>query len=88
MKNFKEYAKISEDKKEKIAKLAHDQWSNWMKYLFGKGKKNKDGSFTIAKESVDRWERQMNTPYDKLSEKEKDSDRKEADKFLKELCGE
>jgi len=71
--------------KEKIAELAHDQWSGWMKYLFSKNKKNKDGSFTIPKEFVDRWERQMNTSYEDLSEPEKDSDRKEADKFLKML---
>jgi len=73
------------DIREKTAKLAHDQWSGWMTYLLSKNKKNEDGSFTIPKELVDRWERQINTSYKDLSEPEKDSDRKEADKFLKML---
>ena len=34
---------------------------------------NKDGSYTIPKEYVDKWTRQINTSYDELSEQEKDS---------------
>ena len=33
--------------------------------------------------AVDRWTRQLNTDYENLPEEEKDSDRKEADKFIK-----
>lgn len=32
---------------------------------------NEDGSYTIPKEFVDRWTRQMNTKYIDLSEQEK-----------------
>ena len=39
-------------------------------------------STTIQKWNVDRWRRQINTNYTDLSEKEKESDRKEADKFI------
>jgi len=67
---------------EKFAILAHSQWAGWMKYLFGKSKKNSDGSVTIPKELVDRWERQMESSYENLSEPEKDSDRTEAKKFI------
>lgn len=75
--------KKGETLKEDLSNLAHEQWSGWMEYLFSKSVKNEDGTVTIPKWAVDRWERQVNTSYKDLSEEEKDSDRKEADKFLK-----
>ncbi|KKM63074.1 hypothetical protein LCGC14_1423090 [marine sediment metagenome] len=69
--------------REKFAELAHSQWSGWMKYLFSKGEFNKNGTWTMPKWAVERWTRQMNTPYLELSESEKDNDREESDKFLK-----
>lgn len=68
--------------REELADLAHKQWSGWMEYLFSKGNKNEDGTFTIPAWAVERWERQLNTEYKDLSESEKDSDRNEADKFI------
>lgn len=75
-----------QDEKEKLAELCHDQWSGWMKYLFSKcvTKVGVPGAF-MPDEFYNRWQKQMNTAYENLSEKEKDSDRKEADKFLKLL---
>jgi len=70
------------DLREELAKLAHEQWSGWMKYLFDKSKKESDGTVTIPKWAVDRWEKQMNTEYSELSELEKESDRNEANKFI------
>lgn len=74
--------------KEIFAELCHKQWSGWMKYLFSKcfpereqfDKEN--GNLIIPAWAVKRWKRQMETPYSKLSKKEKDSDRNEAEKFL------
>ncbi len=34
---------------EKYASIAHEQWSDWMKYLFEKSTKNTDGTVTIPK---------------------------------------
>jgi len=68
--------------REKLAKYAHDAWSGWMKYLFEKSTKNPDGTVTIPKWAVDRWTRQMNTDYWDLSQDERESDRKEADKII------
>src|SRR6056297_1021793 len=74
--------------REKLADLCHKQWAGWMEYLFSKcfaevGQFDKDtGNLVIPKWAVDRWRRQMNTPYTELPENEKESDRKEADKFL------
>lgn len=68
---------------EALADLCHKQWSGWMEYLFTKGHFNEDGSFTINTESTQRWVGQMETDYNDLSEKEKESDRIEARKFMK-----
>ena len=68
--------------REQLAELAHKQWSGWIYYMFGKSKLLPDGRLIIPKWAVDRWTRQADTPYAELSEKEKDSDRTEADKFI------
>lgn len=70
--------------KEKLAELVHEQWSRWMKYIFNRcNEHNKiDGAMVIPEWEVDRWKRQLKTPYCELSESEKDSDRGPADKFL------
>ncbi|MGX8701379.1 hypothetical protein [Caproiciproducens sp.] len=68
---------------EQGAHIAHKQWSGWMKYLFENSIQNTDGTVTIPKWAVDRWTRQINTPYEELTEEEKESDRIEARKYLK-----
>ena len=75
---------IDQADREKVANLCHDQWSGWMRYIFDPNcsKQNADGSITIAPWAVDRWKRQMKTAYADLSKEEKDSDRREADKFI------
>jgi hypothetical protein len=70
------------EKRELLAKLAHEQWSGWMHYLFSKGTYNEDGTWTMPVDFVNRWHRQMTVPYDRLPEEEKDSDRKEADRVI------
>lgn len=65
-----------------LAKLAHEQWSGWMEYLFEKGVFNPDGTWTMPSWAVQEWFHQMKTPFSELSNKEQDSDRKEADKFI------
>ena len=75
------------EKREVLADLCHEQWSGWMKYMFTKGYKNIDGSFTIYPESVERWSRQMNTPYAELCEPEQESAKVDATKFLEIFNG-
>lgn len=74
--------------REKLAALQHSIWSHWMQWLFkvSKGSINiegESGEVIIPEELVQRWKRQMNTPYSELSGKEKDSDREQADKIFK-----
>ena len=73
----------SKDIIEDMADQEHDSWARWMEHLFNKSEKNPDGTVTIPKDKVDRWERQMKTDYEDLSDKEKESDRKEVRKFIK-----
>ncbi len=70
------------DLREQLAALAHEQWVGWMTWLFKISRRNPGGSVTIPKASVERWDRQIATPYDQLPELEKASDRMEADKVL------
>lgn len=82
------------DVREALAEYAHEAWSGWMKYLFGKGERRGQFSADPTKYSeievvwimpawaVERWTRQMNTSYADLPESEKESDRQEADRML------
>lgn len=61
---------------EKLAELEHDRWSRWEKW-----RKRPE----VTAEDEERWVRQRETPYAELSEKEKESDRKEARRTLELL---
>ena len=65
-------------KLEKMADKVHESWANWQSWLHSICIKNEDGSLTIPKSRVERWERQIKTKYAELSEEEKESDRNEA----------
>jgi hypothetical protein len=68
--------------RERLARICHIMWQGWMNYVFEVSRANKDGSVTIPAWAVQRWRRQISTPYVDLSEEEKDSDRREADKIM------
>lgn len=68
--------------REELAALIHDMWSGWIGHVASKSTLNPDGSMTIPAWAVRRRERQMKGSYNDLSEKEKNSDRREADKVL------
>jgi hypothetical protein len=86
---FGESFSIGDDLREKLADLCHEQWCHWMRYLFSKCESLPEISslagILMPTWAVERWKRQMNAQYSELSEEEKDSDRKEADKFIKLL---
>ena len=62
----------SEALRESLAALEHEQWALWAQWQM-------DHS---SPDNVERWKRQIATPYAELSEREKDSDREWADKVL------
>ncbi len=91
---FKEYVKEMEENKELIEQLSaaeHASWSRWMKYVFDVCDAysiidtdgfDRNKGVLIPPELVERWQRQIDTPYDELSEQEKQSDRDEVAHIL------
>ena len=73
---------MEKDVIERLASYEHDRWSRWQKHVFNKSIFNKDGSYTIPKEYVDKWTRQINTSYMDLTEEEKQKDRDEAIRII------
>jgi hypothetical protein len=65
------------------ADVEHEIWSSWMQYMFTKGTYNDNGSWTMPTWAVQRWSRQMTTPYYELAESEKVSDREQVRKHWK-----
>lgn len=69
--------------KTSLAANAHDAWSRWTTHLLNQCSANEDGSLTIPASSVQRWERQIATPYDRLTDQEQASDLAEAELILR-----
>jgi len=67
---------------EALADCEHESWARWQAYLHSVCTENSDGSLTIPPEYVERWVRQIHTPYRDLSESEKQSDREEVARIL------
>ena len=65
---------------EKLADIEHERWADWQKYMHSLCIKQGEG-LIIPADSVEQWERQIKTPYSELSEKEKDSDRKQVMRY-------
>jgi hypothetical protein len=68
--------------RELMAAAQHKIWAHWMGHLFDQGSFNEDGSWTMPKDKVERWQRQMSTEYADLSEEEKQGDRDQVEKML------
>lgn len=67
---------------EDLARIEHERWLRWQKYMHEKGIRRADGSLLIPADLVTRWDRQIETPYAELSELEKESDRDQVRKYL------
>ena len=50
---------------EKLADLEHTQWAHWTKYMLD----------NLTPKNIARWKKQIKTPYEDLSEEDKEKDR-------------
>lgn len=67
---------------EELAAIEHERWSHWQKYMHSKCSRQVDGSLLIPAELVFRWERLISLSYDRLNEREKESDREQVRRYL------
>ena len=67
---------------EELADVEHQRWSSWQSHVHEQCHEEADGSLRISAEAVERWERQIRTDYEDLSESEKESDRRQVRKYL------
>ena len=67
---------------DELAALEHQRWAHWQQYVHEKGERRPDGSLVLPAELVARWQRQIDTAYEDLSNEEKESDREQVQKYL------
>ena len=58
--------------RERLAALEHEQWVTWTRHFL----------YNLTPENMEKWRRQIDTPYEQLRESEKNADRKWADRVL------
>ena len=92
-KTLERAAEVVESKLEHFASIEHERWSKWQKYMHSRLYKLGDSELSINShlrvlptELYDRWERQINTPYSELSEKEKESDREQVRPYISDIA--
>lgn len=70
----------SEELIEKLAAIEHERWADWQRWchkvLRGNNPSPEQGDI------LERWDRQIETPYSELSEAEKESDREQVQRYL------
>ncbi len=67
---------------EDLAAIEHERWAHWQRYLHATGDRRPDGSLVLPADLVQHWDAQIATPYAKLSESEKVSDRDQVRRYL------
>ena len=66
---------------EKLAAIEHERWSDWQKYVCSQCMTDCEGNYVIDRELFKQWDRQSQTAYADLSEKEKESDRDQVRRY-------
>lgn len=67
--------------REQLAAIEHERWADWQKWMHSQCDRTYKGELLIPADLVERWERQINTAYNQLTEQEKDSDRQQVDRY-------
>ena len=67
---------------EQLEEKEHERWAHWQRYMHEQCKQEANGDLTIPARLVSQWQRQIDTPYNELTEKEKDSDREQVMNYI------
>lgn len=67
--------------REKLATIEHERWADWQQWVHQNLARKEDGWYLLDPAVYERWERQINTPYAELSDKEKSSDMEQVDRY-------
>ena len=70
---------------EELSSIEHQRWSNWQSYVHEQCLQTPEGNLIIPANCVERWNRQISTPYSQLTESEKQSDRDQVNLYLPHL---
>lgn len=65
-----------------FAEVEHRRWAHWQQYMHSHCTRLGDGSLVIPAELAARWQTQLETPYEALTEREKESDREQVRKYF------
>ena len=66
---------------EALAAIEHERWADWQRWMHEQCHRTSGGELVIPAALVERWERQIATPYADLSEREKESDREQVRRY-------
>lgn len=72
----------SDELLELLAAAEHERWARWQQYLHDQCEVRIDGALVIPAELAIRWATQIATPYERLSEDERESDREQVRRYL------
>lgn len=70
-----------DDLKEKLASIEHERWSDWQKWCHEVLRESMPDHWTELNNVLERWDKQIATSYKDLSEREKQSDRDQVDRY-------
>ena len=71
-----------QDVLDRLAEIEHERWAHWQRFVHDSCHEQEDGSLVIPAEVVQRWERQIATPYPDLTQAERDSDIEQVKRYL------
>lgn len=82
---------VDNELREQLAAIEHERWGDWQKYMHSQGgqpplwddeaKETAKNGLWFSREQIDRWRKQINTPYEQLSEREQASDMEQVDRY-------
>jgi hypothetical protein len=67
---------------ERLAAVEHERWAHWQRYVHDHCERLADGRLAIPADLAERWEKQIGTPYEQLTDEEKQSDREQVARVL------